>query len=84
MKNRAKHRRAMIRRISVDTILNAKKGDESAVQTILNHYMGYMLELCKFELYDASGKIYVCYDEDLYQELQFKLIKEIQSRFELS
>ena len=66
----------MIRRISVDTILNAKKGDESAIQTILNYYKGYMLELCKFELYDASGKIYVCYDEDLYQELQFKLIKE--------
>ena len=43
-----------------------------------------MLELCKFELYDASGKFYVCYDEDLYQELQFKLIKEIQNRFELS
>lgn len=73
----------MIHHISVDTILNAKNGDESAVQTILNHYNGYMLELCKFELYDASGKIYVCYDEDLYQELQFKLIKEIQNRFEL-
>ena len=26
----------------------------------------------------------VCYDEDLYQELQFKLIKEIQNRFELN
>ena len=84
MKNREKHRRAMIRRISVDTILNAKKGDERAIQTLLNYYKGYMLELCKFELYDASGKIYVCYDEDLYQELQFKLIKEIQNRFELS
>ena len=84
MKNREKHRRAMIRRISVDTILKAKKGDERAIQTLLNYYQGYMLELCKFELYDASGKIYVCYDEDLYQELQFKLIKEIQNRFELS
>ena len=71
----------MIRRISVDTILNAKKGDESVIQTILNYYKGYMLELCKFELYDASGK---SYDEDLYQELQFKLIKEIQNRFELN
>ena len=74
----------MIRRISVDTILNAKKGDESAIQTILNYYKGYMLELCKFGLYDASGKIYVAYDEDLYQELQFKLIKETQNRFELN
>lgn len=46
----------MIHHISVDTILNAKNGDESAVQTILNHYKGYMLELCKFELYDASRK----------------------------
>ena len=44
MKNREKHRRAMIRRISVDTILNAKKGDESAIQTILNYYKGYMLD----------------------------------------
>ena len=60
----------MIRRIYVDTILN--------------YYKEYMLELCKFELYDASGEIYGCYDEDLYQELQFKLIKEIQNRFELS
>lgn len=34
----------MIRRISVDTILNAKKGDESAIQTILNYYKGYMLD----------------------------------------
>ena len=68
----------MIRRISVDTILNAKKGDESAIQTILNYYKGYMLELCKFELYDASGKIYVCYDEDLYQELSMTLLRCIR------
>lgn len=73
----------MIRRISVDTILNAKKGDESAIQTILNYYKGYMLELCKFELYDASGTVYTCFDEELYQELQFKLVKTILDRFEL-
>ena len=73
----------MIHRISVDTIMNAKNGDDDAIHQILNHYQGYMLELCKFELYDASGKIYICYDEDLYQELQFKLVKEIQNRFEL-
>ena len=84
MKNRNRRNCAAIRRVSLETILDAKAHDKTATQEILDVYKGYMLELCKFELYDASGKIYVCYDEDLYQELQFKLIKEIQNRFELS
>ena len=42
-----------------------------------------MLELCKFELYDADSNKYVCYDEDLYQALQFKLMKEIRNSFVL-
>ena len=42
-----------------------------------------MLKLSQFELYDASGTVYTCFDEELYQELQFKLVKTILDRFEL-
>lgn len=42
-----------------------------------------MLKLSRFELYDASGTVYTCFDEELYQELQFKLVKAILDRFEL-
>ena len=42
-----------------------------------------MLELCKFELYDASGMAYDCYDEDLYHELQIKLMLSVLEKFEL-
>ena len=56
-----------MRRVDIDTILRAKSGDQTALEKILDHYKGYMLELCQFELYDASGRIYTCYDEDLYK-----------------
>lgn len=42
-----------------------------------------MLKLSRFELYDASGTVYTLFDKDLYQELQFKLVKAILDRFEL-
>lgn len=42
-----------------------------------------MLKLSQFELYDASGTVYTCLDEELYQELQLKLVKAILDRFEL-
>ena len=50
---------------------------------ILDFYRGYMLELCRLELYDDVGNKYICYDEDLYQALQYKLIKELRDHFEL-
>ena len=83
MKNKAKKGRAIVRYISVDTILKAKACDKSAMQDILDYYKGYILKLCKFELYDASGNVYTCYDEDLYHELQLKLITAIRDKFEL-
>lgn len=42
-----------------------------------------MLELCQFELYDASGAVYTCYDEDLYHELQLKLMLAVLEKFNL-
>ena len=83
MKNNQKHNRAVIHRVPLATIVNAKNGDATALEKILRHYQGYMLKLSQFELYDASGTVYTCFDEELYQELQFKLVKTILDRFEL-
>ena len=56
---------------------------DDALAQALRHYQGYMLKLSQFELYDASGTVYSLFDKDLYQELQFKLVKAILDRFEL-
>ena len=69
MKNNQKHNRAVIRRVPLSTIVKAKNGDDTALEKILRHYQGYMLKLS--------------FDEELYQELQFKLVKAILDRFEL-
>lgn len=83
MKNKRKTNQTIVRRVDIDTILRAKSGDQTALEKILDHYKGYMLELCQFELYDASGRIYTCYDEDLYQELQLKLMIAVLEKFNL-
>ncbi len=83
MKNKRKTNQTIVRRVDIDTILRAKSGDQTALEKILDHYKGYMLELCQFELYDASGRIYTCYDEDLCQELQLKLMIAVLEKFNL-
>ena len=83
MKNKRKTNQAIVHRVDIDTILRAKSGDQTALEKILDHYKGYMLELCQFELYDASGRVYTCYDEDLYHELQLKLMIAVLEKFNL-
>lgn len=83
MKSRSRKKQTKEHRLSFDTIGRAKELDMAATMTVLEFYKSYMLELCKIELYDSDGNQYICYDEDLYQELQFKLIKEIRNRFVL-
>ena len=83
MKNRNKKRCVPVSRVSFATIKAAKELDPEATMEILDFYRGYMLELCRLELYDDVGNKYICYDEDLYQALQYKLIKELRDHFEL-
>ena len=83
MKNRNKKRCVPVRRVSFGTIKAAKELDSEATMEILDFYRGYMLELCRLELYDDVGNKYICYDENLYQSLQYKLIKELRDHFEL-
>ena len=83
MKNNQKHNRAVIHRVPLATIVKAKNGDTTALEKILRHYQGYMLKLSQFELYDASGTVYTCFDEELSPKLQFQLAQKILDRFEL-
>ena len=83
MKKRTKKKCAPAHRVSFETIKAAKELDPEATMEILDFYRGYMLELCRLELYDDVGNKYICYDEDLYQSLQYKLIKELRDHFEL-
>ena len=83
MKDKSKAKQAIVRRVDIDTILRAKSGDQTALEKVLEHYKGYMLELCQFELYDASGRVYTCYDEELYHELQCKLTIAVPEKFNL-
>lgn len=75
MKDKSKAKQAIVRRVDIDTILRAKSGDQTALEKVLEHYKGYMLELCQFELYDASGRVYTCYDEDLYKNKESRQMK---------
>lgn len=83
MKDKSKAKQAIVRRVDIDTILRAKSGNQTALEKVLEHYKGYMLELCQFELYDASGRVYTCYDEELYHELQLKLMIVVLENFNL-
>ena len=83
MKKRTKKKCAPAHRVSFETIKAAKELDPESTMKILDFYRGYMLELCRLELYDDVGNKYICYDEDLYQALQYKLIKELRDHFEL-
>lgn len=83
MKAKNKRTQAVIRRIPIDVIAQAKQCDLAAMDDILRFYKGYMLELCKFDLYDASGNAYTCYDEDMYHELEIKLMTAILTKFQV-
>ena len=83
MKKRTKKKCAPAHRVSFATIRAAKELDPDATMEILDFYRGYMLELCRLELYDNVGNKCICYDENLYQSLQYKLIKELRDHFEL-
>ena len=83
MKKRIKKKCAPAHRVSFETIKAAKELDPESTMKILDFYRGYLLELCRLELYDDVGNKYICYDEYLYQSLQYKLIKELRDHFEL-
>lgn len=83
MKGKNKNIRAVIRRTPLDMIERAKRCNFEDMEEILHSYRGYILELCKFNLYDAGGNTYTCVDEEMYHELESKLMMAILTKFQV-
>ncbi len=65
------------RLLPVSIIHGAVKGDAEAINTVINHYKGYIYNLSLRELYDKDGCPFLCIDEELRRRLETKLITKI-------
>lgn len=70
-------------RIPLTIIERAKQCDLEAMEQILCFYKAYMRQLCKIDLYDASGNPYTCFDEEMFHELESKLMMAILTKFKV-
>jgi hypothetical protein len=52
----------------------ATKGDVIAINTVINHYRGYINKLSAKQLCDSEGNAFICLDEELSRRLETKLI----------
>ena len=68
--------------LSYNIIVSAASGDVEAINTVLNHYEGYIAALATRKLYDEFGNPHICVDENIRRRLQTKLIATIL-KFEL-
>lgn len=55
----------------------ASEGDVIAINTVLEHYEGYIISLSTRKMYDESGQVHFCVDEILRRRLETKLITKI-------
>jgi hypothetical protein len=63
--------------LPVPVVLAAVSGDPDAINTVLNHYRGYINVLSTKRLYDEYGNAYLAVDEELRHELETRLIAKI-------
>jgi len=63
--------------LSKKLIFAAIRGEEIALQIVVQHYDRYIDRLVLRELYDGYGNIYIYHDPVLKTELQNKLIEGI-------
>jgi hypothetical protein len=60
--------------LSKEIIFAATRGEERALQVVIQHYERYIDRLSSRELYDCYGNIYIYHDPVLKTELQNRLI----------
>lgn len=58
-------------------IQKAVGGDVEALNTVLDHYEGYIARLSLRTLYDEYGNPHLCIDEELRRRLETQLITKV-------
>ena len=55
----------------------ASEGDVEAINTVVDHYEGYIIRLSILKMYDEYGQVHYCIDETLRRRLETKLITKV-------
>lgn len=55
----------------------ASEGDVEAINTVVDHYEGYIIRLSIQKMYDEYGQVHYCIDETLRRHLETKLITKV-------
>lgn len=58
-------------------IVRASSGDVEAIQTVIQHYGGYIAALATRTLYDDQGSPHLYVDDELRRILETKLITKL-------
>ncbi|MBF2599167.1 helix-turn-helix domain-containing protein [Listeria seeligeri] len=63
--------------IPYSVIVAASQGDIEAIQSVLNHFTGYIITLSTRVLFDEFGNPQVYVDEDLRKRIEAKLVSKL-------
>ena len=55
----------------------ASEGDVEAINTVVDHYEGYIIKLSIRKMYDEFGQTHYCIDETLRRRLETRLITKV-------
>ena len=55
----------------------ASEGDVEAINTVVDHYEGYIIRLSIRKMYDEYGQVHYCINETLRRRLETKLITKV-------
>jgi len=65
-------------------ILKATQGEIEAINTVLQHYAGYIASMATRKVYDEQGNYYTYIDEWFRRRLETKLIHAIVTNFKVA
>ena len=68
----------IIPEFNYQTIVDAKAGDENAIEIIVAYFEPYLVSMAHTPQYVGEGRIRYCFDEDLYMCLKLRLRHSIQ------